>query len=286
VLAGSSIEDVYEEAAIDLAAVEHQLRSPVPGPNAAPTFIARHRIDEGRPVLVRETLGAPWDGWIEVSWIAARMAAGIEVEGHDATLRTVEQHGTAWRLNALVRVALAPYEERELWCSPVDGRPPVPEPHPPGGRLVIVEDGTDTWGHSLVSYGPEVAMSSASRLSCAGGPDGLIEVRGDWHEQDRALKLVIPFELLDTGLLERCTNAHGEMPGGEWDGPIWGRVWSYDIDAHCLRITLRRSPPFALHDPIRRVDGVEYAYTAQGRFTNRYWLQPQPRRAPPDIRTL
>ena len=74
VLAGSCIEEVYDDAVIDLAAVERRLEPPVPGPNAAPTFIARHRIDEGRPVLVRETLGAAWDGWVEVSWISSRMA--------------------------------------------------------------------------------------------------------------------------------------------------------------------------------------------------------------------
>ncbi|MGO9876836.1 MAG: hypothetical protein ACLPVY_23935 [Acidimicrobiia bacterium] len=286
VLAGSCIEGVYDEAAIDLGAVEQELRSPIPGPNAAPTFIARHRIDQGRPVLVRETLGTSWDGWMDVSWISARMAAAIEVEGHDAILRKVEQHGTSWRLNALVRIVLAPNEERELRWSPINGQPPVLEPPPPDVRMIVVEDGSDTWGHSLVRYGPEVAASAASQLSCAGGPDGLIEVWGHWHERDRALKLVIPFELLDARLLDRFSEADGEMPGGEWDGPIWGRVWSYDLGPDCLRITLRRSPPYALHDPIRRVARVEYSYTDHGRFMNRFWLQPQPLRVPPEILTL
>jgi Glycosyl hydrolases family 38 N-terminal domain/Alpha mannosidase middle domain len=286
VLAGSCIEEVYEEAAIDLAAVERHLQSPVPGPNAAPTFIARHRVDEGRPVLARETLGAAWNGWVEVSWISARIAQGIEVDGHDAVLRRVEQHGTSWRLHALVHLALAPNEERELRWAPITGRPPVLEPPSPGIRMIVVEDGTDTWGHSLVSYGPEVELSSASRVACAGGPDGLVEVWGHWHERDRALKLVIPFEALDANLLDRFTDAKGEMPGGEWDGPIWGRIWSYDVKSRCVRVTLRRSPPYALHDPIRRVDGVELAYTDHGRFTNRLWLQPQPLRVPPELVTL
>jgi hypothetical protein len=286
VLAGSSIEGVYDEAATDLAAVEQQLRSPVPGPNAAPTYIARHRVDEGRPALVRETLGVGWDGWVAVSWICARMATAIEVEGHDAVLRSVEQHGTSWRLDALVRMVLAPNEERVLRWSPIKGQPPVLEPPPHDVRVVVVEDGSDTWGHSLVSYGPEVALSAASQLSCAGGPDGLIEVWGHWYERDRALKLVIPFELLDAGSLERLSEAQGEMPGGEWDGPIWGRVWSYDLQADSLRITLRRSPPYALHDPIRRVAGVEYSYTDHGRFRTRVWLRPQPLRVPPEIVTL
>jgi Glycosyl hydrolases family 38 N-terminal domain/Alpha mannosidase middle domain len=286
VLAGSCIEDVYDEATIDLAAVEQQVQNPVPGPNAAPTYIARHRIDEGRPLLARETLGEPWDGWVEVSWISARMARGVEVDGHDAILRRVEQHGTSWRLHALVRLALAPNEQRELQWSPIKGHPPVLEPPPPGVRVIVADDGTDTWGHSLVSYGPEAAMSPRSQLTCAGGPDGLVEVWGDWHERDRALKLIIPFDLLDAQLLDRLNDANGEMPGGEWDGPIWGRIWSYDIESDCLRVTLRRSPPYALHDPIRRIEGVEYSYTDQGPFTNRLWLQPQPLRVPPEIVTL
>jgi hypothetical protein len=286
VLAGSCIEEVYDEATIDLAAVERRLRAPVPGPNSAPTFIARHRIDQGRPVLARETLGQPWDGWVEVSWISARIAREIEVDDHDAILRRVEQHGTSWRLHALVRLALAPNEQRELHWTPTAGRPPVLEPPPTGVRLLAVEDGTDTWGHSLVSYGPEVALSARSQLSCAGGPAGLVEVRGDWHERDRALKMIIPFELLDPRLLDRFNDADGEMPGGEWDGPVWGRIWSYDIESDCLRVTLRRSPPYALHDPIRRTDGVAYSYTDQGPCMSRLWLQPQPLRVPPEIITL
>jgi hypothetical protein len=286
VLAGSSIADVYEEATIDLAATERLVQAPIPGPNAAPTFIARHRVDEGRPALARETLGASWDGWVEVSWVSARIARGIEVDGHEAVLRRVEQHGTSWRLEALVRLKLAAHEERELRWVPINGRPPVLDPPPPGVHVIVVDDGTDTWGHSLVSYGSEVEMSSASTLSCSGGPDGLVEVRGEWHEHDRALKLVIPCELLDSSRLDRFAEANGEMPGGEWDGPIWGRVWSYDFESSCLRVTLRRSPPYALHDPIRRVAGVEYAYTDQGRFTNRFWLHPQPLRVPPEVVTL
>ena len=286
VLAGSCIEDVYSEALHDLAGIEQQLLDPVPGPNVAPTFIARHRIDEGRPVLASETLGERWDGWVNVAWISARMAQGIEVEGHDAILRRVEQHGTSWRLHALVRLTLEPNEQRELHWSPIKGRPPAVQPAPPGVRTVVTEDGTDTWGHSLVRYGPETAMSPRSSVSCAGGPDGLIEVSGDWHERDRALKLVIPFELLDEQLLDQVTNGDGEIPGGDWDGPLWGRVWSYDVDADCLRVTLRRSPPYALHDPIRRTEGVEYSYTDHGTFVTQLWLQRQPVRVPPRIRTI
>ena len=286
VLAGSCIEEVYEEASIDLAMMERQLQAPVPGPNAAPTFIARHRIDEGRPVLARETLGASWDGWVEVSWISARMAGGIEVDGHEALLRRVEQHGTSWRLHALVHLTLAANEERELRWTPIRGRPPTLDAPPRGIRVIVVDDGTDTWGHSLVDYGPEVELSAASRLTLAGGPDGLLEVWGHWHERDRALKLVIPFEVIDASRVNLLGDTEGEMPGGEWDGPIWGRIWSYDLKSGCLRVTLRRSPPYALHDPIRRIDGVDLAYTDHGRFLSRLWLEPQPRRVPPKLTTM
>ena len=73
-----------------------------------------------------------------------------------------------------------------------------------------------------MSYGAETEMSSASQLFCAGGPDGLIEVWGEWYERDRALKLVVPFDLLDARLLDRLADADGEMPGGEWRRPDLG----------------------------------------------------------------
>src|SRR5439155_25552608 len=149
----------------------------------------------------------------------------------------VEQQGTACRLAVFVRLSLAPFESRLLSWSLVPGHPPVlPEP-PPGVRLAVVEDGTDTWGHSLVSFGPEVAPSPATVLHVAGGPDGLVEAWGEWHERDRALKLVVPGLVVPTGL----GDTGGEMPGGEWSsGPVWGRVWSYDVAGGSLRITLRR----------------------------------------------
>jgi hypothetical protein len=288
VLAGTCIAEVYDEANLALGALEQQLAPPVPGPSNAKAYVARQRLDEGHPTLARETTGTAWDGWVPVQWTVARPASAIAVEGHEAILRRVEQLGTAWRLHALVRLALAPREERELRWSIHRGDPPVLDPPPPGMRTVVVEDTTDTWGHSLVAYGREVEPSSATMLECVGGPDGLVEVRGDWHEHDRALKLVIPFALLDPRLCARvkASAGAGEMPGGVWNGPVWGRVWSYDVIDNALRLTLRRSPPYALHDPISRVDGIDYIYTDQGRFTHRIWIEPQPTRVPPEIITL
>ena len=281
VLAGTSVADVYDEAVTDLAALERRLAPPVPGPTTVPTIVARQRVDEGRSVLARETLGEPWSGWVDVVWTSSQLASDIAVDGHNAVLRHVEQHGIAWRLHGLVHLTLSPHEQRELHWAPVPGRPgALPEP-PPGVRLAVVEDGTDTWGHSLVRYGAEVAPSPATGLFCAGGPDGLIEAGGVWFERDRALKLVIPYAHLDSGLITRLGSAGGEMPGGAWAGPVWGRVWSYDVVDETLRITLRRSPPYALHDPIPRLAHVDYAYTDQGSFTARVWLRPQPARVPP-----
>jgi hypothetical protein len=292
VLAGTCIADVYEEASADLVLVERSLSPPVPTLGPAPTLVTRHRVDEGRPVVARETLGRPWKGWVDVGWISSRPASAITVDDHDATLLHVEQHGTSWRLHALVHLTLGPHEERELRWSPVLGKGPPRRPVPDGVRLVVVDDPTDTWGHTLVVYGDEVEPTAATTLRLAGGPDGLIEAWGDWHEHDRALKLVVPFDLLDdelAGLLPGATGAmasdNGEMPGAEWDGPLWGRVWSYDVvdggSGPLLRITLLRSPPFALHDPLTRIPEIEFTYTDQGRFRARFWLQPQPSRPPP-----
>ncbi|HTZ10677.1 MAG TPA: hypothetical protein VMB72_16510, partial [Acidimicrobiales bacterium] len=56
VLAGTCIEEVYDEAGAELTLLENELAAPVPGPGAAPSFVARHRLDETRPALAREPL--------------------------------------------------------------------------------------------------------------------------------------------------------------------------------------------------------------------------------------
>ena len=289
VLAGTSVAEVYEEAIADLVAVDRSVAAPVPTLGTARTIVPRHRVDEGRPVVARETLGQPWAGWVEVSWISSRPASGIEVVDHDAALLHVEQHGTAWRLHAIVDLALGPHEQRELRWKPVAGKGPTRSPAPTGARLVVVDDPTDTWGHTLVRYGDEVEPTPATRLHCAGGPGGLVEVWGEWYERDRALKLVLPFDLLPADLTDGLHGTDGEMPGGDWEGPVWGRVWSYDVvdegNITSLRITVRRSPPYALHDPLRRIPEIEFSYTDQGSFCSRYWLRPQPSRPPPLLTT-
>lgn len=287
VLAGTSVADVYREAEAELELLERDLAPAVPPLGTARSYVPRHRLDESRPVLARETLDEPWDGWVEARWTSSRPASAVLVEGHRAELRSVEQYGTAWRLHVLVHLRLEPGEERELTWSIERGSPPELAPAPEGVRLAVLRDGTDTWGHSLVSYGDEVDLSAASSLSCAGGPDGLIEVRGEWFERDRALKLVIPGVLLDAGGgLTTVAGDGGEQPGGEMAGPVWGRVWSYDVHEDSLRVTLRRSPPFALHDPLQRTPGIEQSWTDQGAIATRLWLEPQPQRVSPELVTL
>src|SRR5437667_809532 len=100
VLAGTSIPEVYDEALSSLAGLERSLAPPAPGETAAATFVPRHRVDEGRPVRVRETEGRPFDGWVAVAWLATSPASSVSVAGaSEALLRRVEQHGTAWRLS-------------------------------------------------------------------------------------------------------------------------------------------------------------------------------------------
>lgn len=285
VLAGTCVPDVYREADAELELLERELAPPVPALGRAPSYVRRHRLDESRSLVARERQGEPWRGWVEATVTASRPAAVVHVEGHRAELRAVEQYGTAWRLHVLVHLALEAGEERALAWSIEPGTPP-PLPDPPAGvRLAVVEDGTDTWGHSLVSYGPEVTLSAASSVSCTGGPDGLIEVRGEWLERDRALKLLIPGRLLDGTGLAALAGDGGEQPGGDFAGPVWGRVWSYDVVDGVLRITLRRSPPFALHDPLERAPGIGQTYTDQGQFAARVWLEPQASGVPPELVT-
>lgn len=284
VLAGTSVPEVYEQAYADLTRLEAKFARPVPGLTEAWTFVPRQRIDEGRPVRLREVSGEPWSGWLPVRWRTGQLAAAIEVDDHPSVLRRVEQHGAGWVLDGLVKVSLAAHEELDLRWRPIPGPPPELPPVEPGISLAILEDGSDTWGHGIEGFGDEAAPSGRTTLHLAGGPDGLVEVWGDWQEPNRVLKLCIPRRLLQ--LDAPAGNERGEMPGREMDGPVWGRVWSYDRTDDALRITLRRSPPYAMHDPMREVPGARHRYTDLGWFTSRFWLTPQPTGLPPQVTTL
>ena len=275
-----AIEEVYDEAVIDLAMVEQHSRH---------RSRARRGADVHRPApRRRRPPGArPRDARVHRGTVGSRspgpLTPGIGHRGRRArrVLRRVEQYGAAWRLHALVHLDLAPDEERELHWSTRRGGPPAARRRR-GMRVAVVADGTDTWGHSLVRYGPEVdavAPARSLQLRRARRPR---RGPGRLDERDRALKLAIPFELLDPELPPPVAVAPtARCPAATGTGPLWGRVWSYDVDVgDALRITLRRSPPYALHDPLERVDGIDFAYTDQDPFTARFRLQlDQPRAA-------
>ncbi|MDQ3937888.1 MAG: glycosyl hydrolase-related protein [Chloroflexota bacterium] len=121
----------------------------------------------------------------------------------------------------------------------------------PGGRPVIVDDPTDTWGHGLVSLGEEAAtFSPTSVRRLEDGPvRSVIRAEGehggsrlrqdfivyaglrrldvnmtlDWRERRRALKLRFPVNVylpratyeIGYGHVERPTNGE-EQPGHRW----------------------------------------------------------------------
>lgn len=286
VLAGTSVPEVYDEAMADLAALERRWADPPPAtPTPTETFVPRQDIDEGHPIEFIETLGEPWRGWVRVVLHTVRPYVTIDMAGRRCSVRNIAQHGAGYRLTALVHVALGPGEHQIVsWSGSETAPPDTPTPPIDGLRLIVLADGSDTWGHGIERFGNET--DDEHGCTVAQGPDGLVEVTGTWNLPNRVLKLCIPLRCLDPTAATLTTPADGEMPGRHFDGPIWGRVWSYDVTADDLRITLRRSPAYALHQPMTERPGVSYRYTDIGTVTTRLWLEPQPCRLPPRVRII
>ncbi len=192
-----------------------------------------------------------------------------------------------------------------------------------GARPVVVDDPTDTWGHGLTALDADVGVftpvsvrqlesgpvRSTIRVESEFGrsrlrqdftlyrelPQLFVSATLDWHEQQRALKLRFPANLLvpratyeiPYGVIERPTNGD-EEPGQRWldltglrpdRRSLYGlsllndSKYSFDVRAEVDRrkmhyaemgMTVVRSPIYAHHDPYEPRADFEYSYMDQG----------------------
>jgi len=191
-------------------------------------------------------------------------------------------------------------------------------------RGVVIDDHADTWGHNtfrydrvvgefcgvdvrLVEHGPVKSVLrvtsefGASRMwqyfSMAPDSDQIdVQVRVDWREQFKMLKLRFPLNLINMrpvyeipyGHIERFANGD-EEPGQSWfdvsgvsretsdsvglsilnDGK-----YSFDVHIRDMGLTVLRSPIYAHHIPAEPEEGQSYSFMDQGLQTFHYSLVP------------
>ena len=192
----------------------------------------------------------------------------------------------------------------------------------PGCVPVVINDPSDTWSHGVVDFRDEIGRFRGSAQAVECGPvrtvlrvrqcwgdstieqdfiiyNGLdridCEMRIDWRERHRMLKLSVPVNVsapraifeVPMGTIERQPLGH-EEPGLRWvdvegvaaNGKPMGMLvandskYGYDFKDNELRISVLRSPIYAFHEP-RTVEGhKKYLFTDQGRQVVRYSLLP------------
>jgi len=194
----------------------------------------------------------------------------------------------------------------------------------PGCIPVVLRDTSDTWSHGVDEYTDEIGVFSGPARVIESGPVRTVvraiqtwglstiehdfilyndldridcEMRIDWHEQHKMLKLAIPVDVADPrttyevplGTIQR-TASGAEEPGQRWvdisgRGPngrhlgltlINDSKYGYDVRGHLLRMSVLRSPIYAFHDPRKIERYKKYPFTDQGRQTVRYSLLPHP----------
>src|SRR5690606_19069450 len=194
----------------------------------------------------------------------------------------------------------------------------------PGARPVVVDDPSDTWGHNVFRFdkvaGEMLATSvelvedgpvrSTVRVKSAFGASTLIQdfrlyrdsdlievdVRVDWRESNRALKLRFPVNVhfmratydVPYGVIERFANGE-EEPGGAWvdvsgtardTGDLYGlsiihdSKYSFDVNVRDIGMAVLRNPVYAHHDPATPDPAATYEYTDAGPHRFRYALLP------------
>ena len=195
------------------------------------------------------------------------------------------------------------------------------------GSLLVMEDRGDSWGHDIPSWREEVGKftgakftvkengSSAVTLLIENGwnhstarqeftlyrsnPRIDVQLKLDWREKHKMLKLSIPLALDNVSLT--CDSAYSvierktlglEDPCQNWinmNGSaknmnneivkaglallIEGK-YGYDCLDSDIRLSLVRSPIFCFHDPAVEQEGREYLFMDQGEQTIHYALLP------------
>jgi alpha-mannosidase len=188
-------------------------------------------------------------------------------------------------------------------------------------RLSVIDDPSDTWSHGIDRYGVEAVgafipsraereetgpVRSSLRVDTrfnessatlwarlyANDPRIFLEIRVDWRERLRVLKLELPLPGMQD---ERTDGIPGggairpqdgrECPVMDWtlvglaDGAPLGIAMpdcsAMDGRDDALRFTLLRSPAYAWHDPARLPPGRVHRYLDQGEQTFRCALLPE-----------
>jgi alpha-mannosidase len=194
----------------------------------------------------------------------------------------------------------------------------------PGCVPVVLSDNTDTWSHGVVAFRHEIGRFTGPAKVVECGPvravirthqtyaDSTIEqdfiiysdldridceMRIDWHEKHKMLKLSLPVNVADPkatfevpmGTMNRRSSGD-EEPGQRWVdvaglGPggkplgvalMNDSKYGYDVKDNEIRLSVLRSPIYAFHDPRVVEPFKRYIYTDQGRQTVRYSLLPHP----------
>jgi alpha-mannosidase len=189
---------------------------------------------------------------------------------------------------------------------------------------VVLEDTSDTWSHNVFSFNHVAGQFTASRVRrveqgpvksvirvtstyrasrmvqdfamYAGSNAIEVNVKVDWHEQFKMLKLRFPLHLAQMkatyevpyGFIERRTNGE-EEPGQGWldlsgvsrdTGDRYGfsllndGKYSFDINIRDIGMTVLRSPIYAHHMPVEPSSDNEYSFIDQGIQHFRYTMLP------------
>jgi len=194
----------------------------------------------------------------------------------------------------------------------------------PAAVPVIIDDKGDAWGHNIVKYRDEIGriksyemkiVEEGPLLSCIrvksrygkseiwqdfmlypGSMDVFVDVRLDWHEKCKMLKLSFPINNnikeciasyeIPYGYINREINGE-EMPGQSWID-VTGETgcgeygvaiandskYAYDIDGNEMRLTVARSPVFAWHFTRTLEPDKDYEYIDEGIQTFKYMIIP------------
>ncbi|HUS59131.1 MAG TPA: glycoside hydrolase family 38 C-terminal domain-containing protein [Planctomycetota bacterium] len=186
---------------------------------------------------------------------------------------------------------------------------------------IVIDDPSDTWSHDIVEFRNEIGRFAGPTQLVECGPvratlrtrqtwgassieqdytlyNGLdridCEMRIDWHERHKMLKLAVPVNAAEPqatfevplGTIVRPPLGH-EEPGLRWADLAWtagGQTtgltiandskYGYDFKGKELRVSILRSPIYAFHDPRVPEASKKYLYTDQGTQTVRYSLRP------------
>ena len=192
----------------------------------------------------------------------------------------------------------------------------------PGCVPIVLSDYSDAWSHGVVAFRDEIGRFAGPARVLECGPvraviraeqsygastiehDFIIysdldridcEMRVDWHERHKMLKLSFPVNVADPkatfevpmGTIKRPSTGN-EEPGQRWvdvaglgpNGKSLGLAvindskYGYDVSEHETRLTVLRSPIYAFHDPRVIEPHKRYLYTDQGSHVVRYALLP------------